>query len=70
MHLQSLNDAFDELCKGDTDVPECVETWWHLIITHLSPPMGENFILVCIQDLLGMALLFDVSSKVSGNNFF
>ena len=40
--LQPLKDAFDEQCKGDTEVPECVETWWHLIITHFSPAMGRT----------------------------
>ena len=56
--MRPLKDAFDEMCKGDTDVPECVESWWHLLTTHLSPTHGETIVFVSIQDLLGQTLLF------------
>ena len=48
---------------GDTDVPECVDIWWHFIITHLSPAVGKNLTLVSIQDLLGLSLLFDAECQ-------
>ena len=70
MNPQPLKDAFDELCKGDTDVPDCVESWWQLMITRFLQRWRRTLHLsafkICLEQICSLMLRF----RVSGNNVF